>query len=381
MEAVFAAAINEPTADRSRATTATTGSVATRRSQPRRSTPTSSRRSSEAGITLADYRVAARGDVLRKKLSDKIVADLSQAGPAAPRARDPPPRAERLGDRRPRPAPRSAGSSFAPKDDMANASRPAGRRSRVGRGQGRGGRRPYAAILKARPHEVRRAGAQRTRTRRTRQGHRRQAALVLPVDRRSTRRSRTRSSTTGLTPGTLLDPIKGAARLVRRSSIMRPTGEARRPGSKALKAKATDDATFKQLAQRQQRGRGREGRRRHRLDRPGPARRPARHGRLRRPRSARCPTSSRSPATATTCSGSSPRRRASSTEEQLDDLREQRLPVLVHAGRRRGRTSTTPSGRPRRRASRDARRPRRRGGRDATASTSPRGSRSSPRSA
>ena len=31
----------------------------------------------DAGISLADYRVAARGDVVRKKLSDKIVADLS----------------------------------------------------------------------------------------------------------------------------------------------------------------------------------------------------------------------------------------------------------------------------------------------------------------
>lgn len=34
----------------------------------------------EAGILLADYRVAARGDVVRRKLSDKIVADLSAPG-------------------------------------------------------------------------------------------------------------------------------------------------------------------------------------------------------------------------------------------------------------------------------------------------------------
>jgi parvulin-like peptidyl-prolyl isomerase len=34
----------------------------------------------EEGILLADYRVAARGDVIRKKLSDKIVADLSKPG-------------------------------------------------------------------------------------------------------------------------------------------------------------------------------------------------------------------------------------------------------------------------------------------------------------
>jgi parvulin-like peptidyl-prolyl isomerase len=33
-----------------------------------------------AGISMADYRVAARGDVTRKKLSDKVVADLQQPG-------------------------------------------------------------------------------------------------------------------------------------------------------------------------------------------------------------------------------------------------------------------------------------------------------------
>ena len=35
----------------------------------------------EAGITVADYRIVARGDVLREKLSEKIVADLSRPGP------------------------------------------------------------------------------------------------------------------------------------------------------------------------------------------------------------------------------------------------------------------------------------------------------------
>ncbi|HYL40429.1 MAG TPA: peptidylprolyl isomerase [Candidatus Binatus sp.] len=34
-----------------------------------------------AKISLADYRVAVRGDVVRQKLSDKVVADLSQPGP------------------------------------------------------------------------------------------------------------------------------------------------------------------------------------------------------------------------------------------------------------------------------------------------------------
>jgi parvulin-like peptidyl-prolyl isomerase len=35
----------------------------------------------DAGIKLADYRLAAKGDVLRRKLSEKIVADLSQPSP------------------------------------------------------------------------------------------------------------------------------------------------------------------------------------------------------------------------------------------------------------------------------------------------------------
>lgn len=35
----------------------------------------------DAGITVADYRVVAGGDVLREKLSEKIVADLSKPGP------------------------------------------------------------------------------------------------------------------------------------------------------------------------------------------------------------------------------------------------------------------------------------------------------------
>ncbi|HYN69295.1 MAG TPA: peptidylprolyl isomerase [Candidatus Eisenbacteria bacterium] len=34
----------------------------------------------EAGIKLADYRTAIRGDVVRKRLNDKVVADLSQPG-------------------------------------------------------------------------------------------------------------------------------------------------------------------------------------------------------------------------------------------------------------------------------------------------------------
>lgn len=35
----------------------------------------------DAGITMADYRLAAKGDVLRRKLSDAVVAELSKPGP------------------------------------------------------------------------------------------------------------------------------------------------------------------------------------------------------------------------------------------------------------------------------------------------------------
>ena len=80
MEAIFAATINEPTG-------VVEGKDGTFRIgrytevDPETVDPDFQAAIDEAGIKLADYRVAVRGDVLRTKLSDKIVADLSKAGP------------------------------------------------------------------------------------------------------------------------------------------------------------------------------------------------------------------------------------------------------------------------------------------------------------
>ena len=80
MAAVFAAKQNEPTdvivgADGTyrigRFTDSSAASV----------DPTFQDTITAAGIKLADYRVAVRGDVMRQKLSDKVVADLSAPGP------------------------------------------------------------------------------------------------------------------------------------------------------------------------------------------------------------------------------------------------------------------------------------------------------------
>ena len=80
MEAIFAATINEPTA-------VIEGKDGTYRIgrytelDPEFVDPDFQSVISDASITLADYRIAVRGDVLRTKLSDKIVADLSKPGP------------------------------------------------------------------------------------------------------------------------------------------------------------------------------------------------------------------------------------------------------------------------------------------------------------
>ena len=80
MEAIFAGTINEPTA-------VIEGEDGTYRIgrytevDPEFVDPDFQLAIDDAQITLADYRVAVRGDVLRSKLSDKIVADLSKAGP------------------------------------------------------------------------------------------------------------------------------------------------------------------------------------------------------------------------------------------------------------------------------------------------------------
>ena len=79
MDAVFAADVNKPT-------TVIEGDDGTYRvgrfteSAPEEVDGTFQQQLEAAGIKLADYRVAARGDVVRQKLSDRVVADLQQPG-------------------------------------------------------------------------------------------------------------------------------------------------------------------------------------------------------------------------------------------------------------------------------------------------------------
>jgi parvulin-like peptidyl-prolyl isomerase len=80
MEAIFAGTINQPTA----VIEGKDGAYRIGRYtelDPEFVDPDFQSAVTDASITLADYRTAVRGDVLRTKLSDKIVADLSKAGP------------------------------------------------------------------------------------------------------------------------------------------------------------------------------------------------------------------------------------------------------------------------------------------------------------
>ncbi len=74
----------------------------------------------DADITLADYRLAVRGDVLRTKLSDKIVADLSKAGPQRHvlQIRLPEPNTSTI---EVEPGTKLRWIAFAPNDDMGDA--------------------------------------------------------------------------------------------------------------------------------------------------------------------------------------------------------------------------------------------------------------------
>jgi parvulin-like peptidyl-prolyl isomerase len=79
MDAVFGVDVNKPT-------TVIEGDDGTYRvgryteSAPQEVDGTFQQQLEAAGIQLADYRVAAKGDVVRTKLSDKVVADLQQPG-------------------------------------------------------------------------------------------------------------------------------------------------------------------------------------------------------------------------------------------------------------------------------------------------------------
>ena len=119
MDAIFAATINEPT----KVIEGKDGTYRIGRYtelDPEFVDPDFQLAIDEAGINVADYRVAVRGDVLRTKLSEKIVADLSKAGPQRHvlEIRLPEPNTSTV---EVEPGTKVRWIAFAPKDDMANA--------------------------------------------------------------------------------------------------------------------------------------------------------------------------------------------------------------------------------------------------------------------
>lgn len=196
----------------------------------------------DAGIKLADYRVAARGDVVRTKLSDKVVADMSKPGPQRhvleiylPEAN-----ASTVGT--------EAGVKvrhivFAPNDNAANAEKvpatdPAWAKAKAD---------ADAAYneLKAHPEkfdEMARSLSDEPSAKST-GGKQPWYYPSSTVDQAF----KNAIFAQGLTPGQLLAPVKSAFgwHVIQ---FMRPTGEGDDAWLTALKARITDDASFKQIA-------------------------------------------------------------------------------------------------------------------------------------
>ncbi len=248
MDAIFAASINEPTG-------IVEGKDGTYRIgrytelDPEFVDPDFQLAMDEAGILLADYRVAVRGDVLRTKLSEQVVADLSKAGPQR----------HVLQIRLPEPNTSSAeiepGTkvrwiAFAPRDDMTNASKlpdtdPAWVAAKADAD------RTYS-ILKGTPtkfDELARSDSDEA-SGKTNGGKQPWYYPSSTIDA-----ALKNAIITNTDPaGTILAPIKAQdAWFV--IQIMRRTAD-EEGWLEGLKAKITDDATFKQLARDNSEGEG-----------------------------------------------------------------------------------------------------------------------------
>ena len=196
----------------------------------------------DAGILLADYRVAARGDVVRKKLSDKIVADLSA------------PSLQRhvleiyLPDPTGAATPSEEGVKvrhilFAPNDDTTKAKDlpaddPAWAKAKA---------EADAAYAELKLHPEKFDQMARTmsdeRTAKLTGGKQPWYYAGSSVDAEFLKAILAE----GLTPGQLLAPVKSTFgwHVIQ---FMRPTGDGDRAWLESLKAKATTEALFKQLA-------------------------------------------------------------------------------------------------------------------------------------
>jgi parvulin-like peptidyl-prolyl isomerase len=194
-------------------------------------------------ITIADYRAAARGDVTRTKLSEKIVADLK--GPGTQR--------HVLEIYLPEPNASSNGITagvkvrhilFAPNDDPAKAgdvpdNDPAWAKAKADADAA-------YADLKAHPEKFDELARTVSDERSAKQTGGKQPWYYpgSTVDQAF----KNAILAKGLTPGQLLEPVKSAFgwHVIQ---FMRPTGDGDKAWLESLKAKATDDATFRQLAE------------------------------------------------------------------------------------------------------------------------------------
>jgi len=194
------------------------------------------------GITVAEYRAAARGDVTRRKLSEKIVADLSKPGIQR----------HVLEIYLPEPNASSTGIVdgvkvrhivFSPNDDPGKAedvpaTDPAWAKAKADADAA------YAQI-KADPTKFD-ALARTLSDERSSKGTGGKQPWYYPgstIDQDF----KNAILAEGLTPGQLLEPIKSGFgwHVIQ---FMRPTGDGDKAWLESLKAKATDDASFKQLA-------------------------------------------------------------------------------------------------------------------------------------
>jgi parvulin-like peptidyl-prolyl isomerase len=241
MEAVFAATLNEPT-------TVIEGDDGTFRIgrytelDPEFVDPDFSIAIAEAKITPDDYRVAIRGDVLRTKLSDKITADLSKPGPQRHvlQIRLPEPNTSTIEVEE---GVKVRWIAFAPKDDMGGAAKlppddPAWAEAKADADE-------LFATVKASPTRFD-ALARTSSDEASGKNNGGKQPWYYPS---STIDAAIKNVIVPNTDpaGTILAPVKGedAWYVIQ---IMRRTSDGEDTWLKALKEKATDEATFKQLA-------------------------------------------------------------------------------------------------------------------------------------
>lgn len=204
----------------------------------------------DAGIALADYREAARGDVVRKKLSDKILADLSA------------PAKQRHVLEIYLPEPNAAANPaedqvkvrhivFSPNDDATAAgdlpdTDPAWAKAKA---------EADAAYAELKLHPEKFDEMARTlsdeRTAKLTGGKQPWYDAGSTIDTAF----KTAILAPGLTPGQILPPVKSAFgwHVIQ---FMRPTGDGDKSWLTSLKAKATTEATFRQLATDNSEGKG-----------------------------------------------------------------------------------------------------------------------------